>query len=248
MAAEGVLHHKSKSRNRGVSWQKVVERLNALPSFDVNTKSVRDRFNLLAKKYKVKMGKQERATGGGGIEVTEAENLLEELIAMEEDANERADEESRARQIVEDEDKAKAIEMRKRAMESMGETRERLGKKNEEKRRRSGNQSMVFLEKAIETKQKMQEEEKRAREEERRDQQEIQTAFLRQLEVSQQQHAAQSNMTEQHLLQSIAMQQQQQQQQMQQFSAMQNNMMALMEQQRQQSEMILELFKKTNNN
>jgi hypothetical protein len=35
---------------------------------------------------------------------------------------------------------------------------------------------------------------------------------------------------------------------MQQFSAMQNNMMALMEQQRQQSEMILELFKKTNNN
>jgi hypothetical protein len=50
MAAEGVLHHKGKSRNRGVSWQKVVERLNALPSFDVNTKSVRDRFNLLAKK------------------------------------------------------------------------------------------------------------------------------------------------------------------------------------------------------
>ena len=39
-----------------------------------------------------------------------------------------------------------------------------------------------------------------------------------------------------------------QQQQMQQFSAMQNNMMALIEQQRQQSEMILELFKMTNNN
>jgi hypothetical protein len=35
---------------------------------------------------------------------------------------------------------------------------------------------------------------------------------------------------------------------MQQFSAMQSNMMGLMEQQRQQSEMILELFKKTNNN
>jgi hypothetical protein len=85
------------------------------------------------------------------------------LIAIEEDTNERADEESRARQIVEDEDKTKAIEMRKRAMESMGETRERLGKKSEEKRRRSGNQSMVFLEKAIETKQKMQEEEKRGR-------------------------------------------------------------------------------------
>ena len=87
MAAEGVIHHKCKSRNRGVSLQKVVEKLNALPNFDVNTKSFRERFNLLAKKYKVKMGKQDRATGGGGIEVTEVENLLEELIAIEEDTN-----------------------------------------------------------------------------------------------------------------------------------------------------------------
>ena len=76
----------------------------------MNTKSARDRFNLLAQKYKVKKGKQDRATGGGGIEVTEVENLLEELIAIEEDTNERADEESSARQIVEDEDKTRKLQ------------------------------------------------------------------------------------------------------------------------------------------
>ncbi|XP_028409243.1 nucleoporin GLE1-like [Dendronephthya gigantea] len=179
------------------------------------------------------------------IDMTEAEKLLEELIRIEEDTNERADEEKKAKQIDGDEDKAKALEMRKRAMETMGETRERLGKVGVEKRRRSGNQAMLFLEKAIETKQKMQEEEKRERREEHQEQIELQTAFLRQLEASKQQQTAQCKMTEQHLLQSIAMQQQQQQQQqMQQFAAMQTNMMALMEQQHQQSEMILELFKK----
>ncbi|CAB3978012.1 Hypothetical predicted protein [Paramuricea clavata] len=123
------------------------------------TKSVRDQFNLLTKKYKVKMGKQESNRWGGGKKATEAENLQEELIAIEEDTNEKADEESRARQIVEDQDKGNRDV---KAMKSMGETRERLGKKSEEKRR-SGNQSMVFLEKAIETKQMMQKEEKRGR-------------------------------------------------------------------------------------
>ena len=76
----------------------------------MNTKSARDRFNLLAQKYKAKKGKQDRATGGGGIEVNEVENLLEELIAIEEDTNERADEESSARQIVEDEDKTRKLQ------------------------------------------------------------------------------------------------------------------------------------------
>ena len=40
--------------------------LNAMPQFEVSKKSLRDRYKLLAKKYKVKMGKEERFTGGGG--------------------------------------------------------------------------------------------------------------------------------------------------------------------------------------
>ena len=64
MAAEGVLHHKLKSRSRGISLQMVVDEVNALPNVDANVKSIRDRFRLLAKKHKAKMGKEERSTGG----------------------------------------------------------------------------------------------------------------------------------------------------------------------------------------
>ncbi len=48
-------------------------------------KSVRDRFKLLAKKHKVKMGKQERSM----------EILLEDLNEIEDDTNQRAEEEYR---------------------------------------------------------------------------------------------------------------------------------------------------------
>jgi hypothetical protein len=244
MAAEGVLHHKLKSRSRGISWQRVADKVNALPVFDVNVKSIRDRFKLLAKKHKAKMGKEERSTGGGDVEQSEVEILLEDLIEIEDDTNQRAEEDHRAKKMNEDEDRAKALEMRKRAMESMGETRERLGQTSgEEKKRRTAKKSMEFLEKAIEKKQQMEEEKKKAREEERYEH----DAFLRQLEATIQQQAAQHTRTEQHLLQNLTMQQQQQQQQMHQFAAMQNSMMALMEQQRQQSEMIMELIKKQPN-
>ena len=56
MAAEGVMHKKLKSRDRGASWQKVVNNLNAMPQFEVSQKSLCDRYKFLAKKYKVKMG------------------------------------------------------------------------------------------------------------------------------------------------------------------------------------------------
>lgn len=246
MVAEGVLHHKAKSRSRGISWQRVADKVNALPSFEVNVKSIRDRFKLLAKKHKTKMGKQERLTGGGDVDQSEVEILLDDLIGIEDDTNLKAEEECKAKKINEDQDRVKALEMRKRAMESLGETKERLGNTSGEgKKRRSAKKSMEFLEKAIEKKQQLQEEERQAREEERQEQRAAETAFLKQLEASMQKQTAHYGMTEHHLLQSQAMQQQQQQQQMHQFTAMQNNMLALMEQQRQQSEMIMELIKNT---
>ena len=151
MAAEGVLYHKLKSRSREISWQRVVDKVNVLPNFDANVKSIRDRFRLLAKKHKDKIGKGERSTGGGGVDLSEVEILLEELIEIEDDTNQRAEEDHKAKKNNEDEDRAKALEMRKRAMESKGETRERLGQtSSEEKKPRTPNKSMEFLEKAIE--------------------------------------------------------------------------------------------------
>lgn len=86
--------------------------------------------------------------------------------------------------------------MRKRIMESIGETRKQFGQtSSEEKIRRSAKKSMEFLERVIEKKQQMQDEEKKAREEEKQEQH----AFLRQLGATIQQQTAQSTMTEQHL-------------------------------------------------
>ena len=66
MAAEGALNHKLKSRSKGISWQTVVDKVNALPNFDVNVKSrIRDRFKLLVKKHEAKMRKEERSNWWG---------------------------------------------------------------------------------------------------------------------------------------------------------------------------------------
>jgi hypothetical protein len=249
MAAAGVMHKKPKSRDRGAAWEKVVNNLNSLPQFEISQKSLRDRYKLLAKKYKVKMGKEERSTGGGGEGPNELEGLLEELIEMEEDAEQRTTDENTARQNNIEADRGKAMEMRKRAMESMGETRERLQETDKaKKKRRSNSDGMHALEKAIERKQQIDEEERKAKAEDRQQQLGMQEAFLRQLEATQQQQTAQFKITEQQLLSTIHQQQQQQQQQVQQFAAMQHNMVRMMEQQQRQTELILELFRKSNNN
>ena len=198
------------------------------------------------------MAKQERSTGGGGEELSELESILEELIEIGEDTDQTVEEEATTRQIIVDEDRAKAVEMRKRAMVSMGETRDRHGESSkEENKRRSARQPMDWLEKTIKRKERMAEEEQKQREEERRQQEEERRRqeekhleFLQQLQLSQQQQTVQFKLTEQHLLHNI--QQQQQQQQSQQMAMMQNFMMQMMEQQQKQTDMLLELFKKSN--
>ena len=65
--------------------------MNALPNFEVNVKSVRDRFKLLAKKHKAKVGKQERSTGRGGVNLSEVEILLQGLTGIEDNTNHRVE-------------------------------------------------------------------------------------------------------------------------------------------------------------
>ena len=81
VAAEGTLQHKLKSRERGAGWLAVANKLKpSMLAVDITSRSVRDRFGMLARKHKVKMANEENETGGGGEELTEKEILLEELI------------------------------------------------------------------------------------------------------------------------------------------------------------------------
>ena len=77
---------------------------------------------------------QERSTGGEGSALDESESILEDLIEVNEESEQRVEDESNAKQILVNEDKAKATEMRKRAMETMGETKARIGEGCKEKK------------------------------------------------------------------------------------------------------------------
>ena len=43
---------------------------------------MRDRYNILAKKVKTKLSKDEKESGGGESELSESEKLVEELVAL----------------------------------------------------------------------------------------------------------------------------------------------------------------------
>lgn len=88
------------------------------------------------------MAKAERLTGE---ELDEWETILEDLIEICDDVEQRAADECNEKQVFVNEDKAKAMEMRKRAMETMGETRSRTGEGSKEEKRRSANQAFQWL-------------------------------------------------------------------------------------------------------
>mgnify|MGYP002803395104 CR=1 FL=1 len=62
VAAEGVLTHKPRSKERGTLWQAIAIKLNALGD-EVTSRSVRDHYNNMSKKYRARMAREERSTG-----------------------------------------------------------------------------------------------------------------------------------------------------------------------------------------
>ena len=134
VAAEGVfINSRAGSRERGASWQVVASSLVA-EGMPVISRSVRDRFNILAKKWRVKVRQEERESGGGD---------KEELVELEMESEKTKEQKDEAKKLVEEE-KKKAIEMRERAMERFSQTKKRQEEtekdegKKEKKRRRSG--------------------------------------------------------------------------------------------------------------
>ena len=127
IAAEGVFHWKLGSRERGKAWQAVAVSLNAntTQSFCVLARSIRDRFNILAKKVKSTLSKELKESGGGDEEQSELERLVEELVTLGEESDKRADDQSEAKKETMANEKKQAIEMRERALERFGETRKR---------------------------------------------------------------------------------------------------------------------------
>ena len=114
MTAEGVFAtNKRGSRERGVVWQNVASALFA-ESLTVNARAVRDQYQVLAKKWREKVRRQENESGGRDEQLTEVEILLEELVEMENESEKKAEQEGDGHKKAVAEEKKKATELRER--------------------------------------------------------------------------------------------------------------------------------------
>ncbi len=133
--------------DKGKAWSTITEALKSSLDlqFKVSQRAVRERFALIQEEHKKKNSKDERSSGTS-VEVTELDQLIEEITEKEKAAEEMRGCNDNGAKI--DADWAKAEEARKRAMERVGQTKRRLSEDGEQysnKPRRSGNDTIAFL-------------------------------------------------------------------------------------------------------
>ena len=118
----------------GTKWEQVAENLNKveLVHFKVDKRSVRDRYNHLAKILRKKLS-DEKKESGIDPEMTDIEHALEELIEIEDAAetDQAVVNEQKNRKI--NQDRENAEDIRKTAMENLGQTKKRKAEDGEER-------------------------------------------------------------------------------------------------------------------
>ena len=229
MAAQGIFQFKTGSKERGNIWEAIASNLNGnkdLFSY-VSSRGCRDRFTLISRRYKAKTAEELKSTGGGSEdEPSEYDLLLEELTHLSEESDKRADTEAETAKKKVSAEKELALEVRKRAMETMGQTSKRSESGESEdvikerKKRRSGGDTLQWLEKKadrdLKFKELQLEEQRKEREFQQKERKEQMELLQKQIQAeSQQQHQQQQMM----LMQQMMSMMQQQQQQLQLFSS-----------------------------
>ena len=157
---------KKKTVQRAQIWQHIADTLCSYdtPTFTVSKRAIQDRYVIISSKYRKKLSTEERASGIE-VEQTELEVLLEELIEQEDLSKEEGNEAKRKTE----QDKSKAQEIRKTAMENLGETKKRKLVNGEQddatslplknKTRRSGSEVVGYLKEKSEQEAKLREQE-----------------------------------------------------------------------------------------
>ena len=138
--------YKKGSPQRSETWKKIVDVLNkcASPQFNVDHRAILDHINVLVNKYKKKIRAEERASGISPDEPSELDELIQRTIALEESAPTDTCSKDKA-------DKAKAEDVRMKAMERLSQTKKRASEEAEEgedkpkRTRRKTGDAMEFL-------------------------------------------------------------------------------------------------------
>eukprot|EP00795_Rhopilema_esculentum_P002222 gene2222-biopygen11283 len=128
------------THDRGQCWERIANNLNLVehPHFIVDQRSVRDRFTKLEKDFNRKKASEERASGISPEEPDELDQALEDITETAREQQEQLlrGEVKKKNDIEKEKETAEAV--RKRAMERMGETRERENVERERKKKRHG--------------------------------------------------------------------------------------------------------------
>ena len=63
IAAEGVPTLKQRSKERGTKWKKVADNISVSVGHDLTSRAARDRYNMVAKKYRARITREENWWG-----------------------------------------------------------------------------------------------------------------------------------------------------------------------------------------
>ena len=133
--------YKPSTRERGLAWESIAQDLNAITgdiTFNVNKRSVRDRYNLLVEHFKMKQREYAKESGIE-VEETELDQLLLELTEKADEAKQLYDKLTAEKNVHAEAEKSAAQEQRQTAMESLGETKKRKQSDDEPTPRKSRN-------------------------------------------------------------------------------------------------------------
>jgi hypothetical protein len=186
------------SVQRGANWKLVADNLMAIekPKFKVDTRAVREKYASLAGKLRNKL-KEEEKESGIDPEMSEVEEALEEIMELEEEAERVQKQGTDEKKKNNDADRATAENMRKRAMQTLGESSSKKGVDDEEtetkkkKRRYNGSDTLMFLREKNEMQQDVKKQEVELRKKEIELQEKKHDDFLQMMMAQQQQHTKQ---------------------------------------------------------
>ncbi|XP_028407855.1 nucleoporin GLE1-like [Dendronephthya gigantea] len=136
---------------RGTKWNEIAQNLNSVQhvSFRVNQRSVRERYNLLAREFRKKTKDEESASGIEIDDVSEIDKALEDIVEVEDAADQNQQDVTEQKLQKENKDREDAESIRLMAMETLGETQKRKlvdNKANKPvKRRSNGSDAVNYL-------------------------------------------------------------------------------------------------------
>ena len=129
---------KGKTIQRTKIREMVVQHLEEIhePPFKVTVRAVRDRYSLLSKKFRKRMASEQKASGISP-EMSELDILLEEHPGVEDQSEEKRLSESEEKNKKTEQDRAKAVDMRKKAMENLSETTRRKSQEENQPKKKA---------------------------------------------------------------------------------------------------------------